>query len=152
MKKRIAIITASIILGYYLFTSGLIFELTESTKMDSLDTPYSIAFSNDRIGFVGIFNEDDIKCAEWLAYNTEGEIWVDYSGMSLMIDYTEYTRGTYIQPKKPHYLLLHTWNNLNKKMVYGWFEGAREYFELPELSDYDEVFRSGDAVVYEYIG
>jgi len=150
MKKRTAIIIAVIILAYYIFTSGLVFELTGETKMDSLDTPYSIALSNYRIGFVGVFNEDDVNCAKWLAEKTSGDIWVDYNGMSLMIDYTEYTRGTYEKPKEHHYLLLHTWNNINEKMVYGWFEGAREYVALPDLTDYKEVYRVNEAVVYEY--
>lgn len=151
MKKSTALVIAIPLMAYYIFVSGLIFEITGSTKMDSLDTPYSIAFSNERIGFVGIFNEDDIACAKWLAYDTDPEIlvWVDYLGMSLLIDYTGYTKGSYEKPERPYYLFLHTWNVESGKRVYGWFEGTREYVGIPDLTDAKEVFRRGKAVVYE---
>lgn len=153
MKKKSVMIATVLILAYYVFVSGLVFEATGSTKMDSLDTPYSIAMSNDRIGFVGIYEEGDIDCVKWMASSTPSDrpVWVDYLGMSLMIDYTGYSRGTYQKPEGEHYLLLHSWNVENQKFVFGWFEGTREYDDLPDLSDYREVFRKGNAVVYESI-
>jgi hypothetical protein len=151
MKKSVVMVTLAVMMGYYIFASGLVFELTKSMIMGSFDTPYSIAFSNDRIGFVGIFTDDDVACAKWLAYETDPEssIWVDYLGMSLMIDYTGYDRGSYEEPSEEHYLLFTSWNTESKLRVYGWYEGTREYTRLPDLENYKEVYRQGETVVYK---
>ena len=102
MRKVALIAVSSLMLCYFLFVSGFIFEVTGNEKVATMDTPYTIAFSNDRLGFVGVFNEDDIGCAKWIA-RTEPKIpvYVDYLGMSLLIDYTEYTRGSY---NEEHYV------------------------------------------------
>lgn len=154
MKKVAVYSVAGLILAYYLFTSGFVFKVTGGSKVDMMDTPYSIALSNQQLGFVGIYNEDDIACAKWIADNTDVKIpvQVDYIGMSLMIDYTGYVRAVYDEIKGRHYLFINTWDTKHGKMVYGWIEAAREYQPLPDLSGAKEVFRQGDAVVYEIGG
>jgi len=127
-----------------------VFELAGSKKVESMDIPYSIALSNDRLGFVGVFDDGDIACARWLA-DTEPPlpVHVDYLGMSLMIDYTEYTRGTYTEDHYRYYILLHSWNMENDKMIFGWHEASREYMPLPDLTYAREVYREGNAIIYE---
>jgi hypothetical protein len=131
------------------FVSGFVFEVTKNTEVTTLDVPYSITMSNDRIGFVGIYNNDDVNCAKWLSQTDDRKVWVDYLGMSLMIDYTEYVKGVYLKPESSHFLFLHTWNIEHEKMVFGWRESSREYAELPDLNNYIEIYRQGKAVVYE---
>ena len=150
MCKYLYVIIATIISGYYLFTSGLVYEISGNEVVDTIDTPFTIAFSNERIGFVGTYNEDDIACVEWLESTDDDlPIWTDYMGMSLLIEYIGYGRERYVATTRPHYLFLHTWNIDNNKMVYGWVEASRVYLPLPDVSSYDEVFRSGDSVVYK---
>ena len=67
MAKKASIIVCILLLAYFIFTSGLVFEVTASDTMDRVDMPYSIAMSGERTGAIGIYNEDDIACAEWLA-------------------------------------------------------------------------------------
>lgn len=148
INKNTALVAGILILIYFMFTSGLVFELTKNNQTKSLDTPYSIVFSNERIGFVGFYNEDDIECAKWVVYNTkELPIQIDYLGVSLIIDYDGYNRWTY-DDNEERYLFLHTWNIENNKLVYGRSESTREYEPLPNLSNAIEMHRQGKAVVY----
>jgi len=152
MKKRTVVGVTVLILVYYLFVSGLMFEVTGGTEVEYLDTPYAIAFSNERLGFVGMFNEDDVACVKWAVQNSNLPIWVDYLGMSLVIDYSGYVRGTYVKPGGEHLLFLHTWNTQHDKLIFGWHEASREYEPLPDLNDAKVIFRSGDAYIYKYGG
>lgn len=149
MKKKATVCVTALILVYYLFVSGLMFEVTNETEVGMVDTPYAIAFSNERLGFVGLFNEDDVACAKWAVQNSDLRICCDYLGMSLIIEFAGYTRGHYdVDTTSEHLLLLHTWNTQHKKLIFGWHEAMREYEPLPDLDDAKEVFRSGDAHVY----
>jgi len=143
-------IIATFILCYCLFTSGLVYELTKSEPTDMHEIPYSIAFSNDRTRIVGVNNEDDINCAEWLMRDTPLEIpiYVDYCSSSIFIGITGIHRFCTYEPPKPYYIFLNTWNVEKGKMVQGNFGGMRKYEPLPDLDNAVEVYRSGKAIVY----
>ena len=74
-------------------------------------------------------------------------IFTDYTGTSLILDHSDTGRNTALLPEVPHYVMLLTWNVENNKMVFGWYEGLREYAPIPDLSDAVEVYRSGKAVI-----
>lgn len=70
MAKKTPIIICVLLLFYFLFTSGLAFEATGSEDISKMiDMPYSIAFSGERTGVLGLYTEGDIACAKWLAGN-----------------------------------------------------------------------------------
>ncbi len=66
--------TTGILLAYFVFTSGLVYEATGSEVTDKLIVPYSAALSGERTGLFGVYIEDDIRCAEWLAYESDPNI------------------------------------------------------------------------------
>lgn len=146
----VKIVIVSFVLCYYLFTSGMVFELTKAEMRQGHDTPYSIALSNERVRIVGVSNNDDINCVKWVVENTPSgiQVYIDYTGTSLLIGIGVWKFVT-SQPEGQHYILLNTWNVENDKMVWGWFEGLREYTPLPDLNNATEVYRSGKAVVYK---
>jgi len=149
--KVITFCIAGFLIAYYAFTSGIIFELTKSETTEQLDVPYSIALSNERTRIVGVYgNNDDIDCARWLVEESDLSlsIYTDYCGTSLLLDLSEGNRPTYHESIGSYYLFLTSWSTEHNKMVFGWFEGLREYKPLPDLSNAMEVFRRGDAVVY----
>jgi len=149
--KVITFCIVGFLIAYYAFTSGAVFELTKSEATERLDIPYSIALSNERTRIVGVYkNDDDIACARWLVEKTDPSIpvYVDYCGISLIMDLSETRWRTYEEPEGNHYLFLTSWSTEYKKMVFGWFEGLREYEPLPDLSNAVEVFRRGNAVIY----
>jgi len=149
--KVITFCIAGFLIAYYAFTSGAVFELTKSEATGRLDVPYSIALSNERTRIVGVSsNNDDIDCARWLIEeaNPSLPIYTDYCGLSLIMDLSEIRRVFYEEPEGEYYLFLTSWSTEHNKMVFGWFEGLREYEPLPDLSNATEVFGRGNAVVY----
>lgn len=151
MDKKTTIGVVVILLIYFAFTSGFIFEMTKCKDVETLVTPYSITLSNYRIGLIGVNNNDDIACAKWLVEETDPTtiIHTDYFGTSLIMDLSNTGRHTYIEPEGYHYLFLTSWSTENQEMVQGWFEGRRSYESLPDLSNAREAHREGNAVVYE---
>jgi len=147
-------IIATFILCYCLFTSGLVYEVTKSEPTDMHEIPYSIAFSNDRTRIVGVNNEDDLVCADWITGNNpEGlPIYMDYCSSSIFIGKTSNQLFCTYQPEGAHYIFLNTWNVEKGKMVQGNYGGMRKYEPLPDLSNATEIHRSGNAVVYEVKG
>jgi uncharacterized membrane protein len=154
------IILGVIIAGYFLFTSGLVFELTKSESINKLDIPYS-AISGDRTGIVGTFyTENDIDCAKWLAANTDNtsNIYADINGQLLLSGYIEpYTQIVEVFSFKiffeePCYIFLTEWNVEHCKMVWHTGQaGLREYREIPcdILSKKQIVYQQGKAVIFK---
>lgn len=140
----------AIVLVYFMFTSGLVFEVSKDKTMNSLNTPYSAAFSNYRIKLVGIYNADDLEVAEWAGENADVDmaIYTDYFGSSLLIEISNIARHTYVEPIDPHYILLLTDNVESQQWVTGDHGGLREYQPLPRLDNAVLEYGSGKAAVY----
>ena len=74
MSKTAIWLTAGILLAYFIFTSGLVYEATGSDVTDKFIVPYSASLSGERAGLFGVYTKGDIKCAEWLAYESDPTI------------------------------------------------------------------------------
>ena len=148
MSKTATITVCVLLLAYFLFTSGLVFAGTQASMSGKIDMPYSIALSGEDSGVLGIFTEDDIACAHWLAGNDDMPIRADYNGVALLLGHTdEYERfGGW--DSESHYLFLTSWNVEYGKMVVGASPALRTYQPLPDLNGAVEAFRRGDAAVY----
>ena len=81
MSKKAIWITTGILLIYFIFTSGLVFEITKSGAVNRLDIPYSIGLSAERTGITNITSKDDMECIQWLKENWNGSpVATDYNG------------------------------------------------------------------------
>ena len=161
MAKNASIVICVFLLAYFVFTSGLIFEIKKAGNLGSMGIPYSIALSGDRTGLFGIYTKGDVECAKWLG-NTEENIRIlsDYNGINLVSDYVKGFTRTYpyniyyhflaerIIEKSDFYMFLTAWNIKHSKRVIGLGTGMRIYEPLPDVSNMKEVFRSGDSIVY----
>jgi hypothetical protein len=67
MAKKVSIAICTLLLVYFLFTSGLVFEAVGSEDVGRVDTPYSIALSGERTGILEMYTDGDADCARWLA-------------------------------------------------------------------------------------
>jgi len=67
-----------------LFTTGVIFEATQETDISNINVPYSIALSNDRIGFIGTYTDNDIAVRDWVVEQDYSMILTDINGMLVM--------------------------------------------------------------------
>ncbi len=144
------VITLAVFLPYYLFISGFVFEVTKSTDLHTIDTPYSFALSNYRTNIVGAFTRDDINVAEWIAQHENlRPMLTDYSGYTLLQGIND-GRGIdalITPPTTSHYVFITTWSTEHQKLVFGRNGGLRYYQSLP--SYIDVVYKQGGAVVYE---
>lgn len=169
MKKGIAIVVCALLLNYFLFTSGLVFEASGSTNVGGVDMPYSIALSGERTGILEMYSKGDVSCAKWLATSpvcsgSHIPLYVDYNAAALLSEYIEWSEfrplqkiegldleKTWIvqsQPPGEYMLFLTSWNTRNEKMVMWGGAMLREYLPLPDLSDATVMHDEGDAVVY----
>ncbi len=161
MSKVAVIVTTTLLLAYFVFTSGIVYEAIGSTVTNRMVTPYSLALSGDRTGLVGIFTKDDQKCAEWVTTQSEKDIPVVCDGnIGLLFRGYQFARVqqittfTGVFSDEPHYIFLSTWNVETGKMVIGATSaGLRDLGEIPDMdmSAYSEAFRSGKAVIYEHM-
>lgn len=163
-------IIASLLLVYYLFTSGLIFKLNTVQGISSVETPYSFALSSEDTGIVGVYTEDDIRCARWLVEESDQSVPIvaDVNGHLLLRSiipdeqrimwgrmtniYEGAVRGTYfsdIERYKKCYIFVTLWNNSHGTYIEGGQLGAglRVSNPLPSF-EYEEAYRSGKAVAY----
>ena len=152
---------AGIVLVYFAFTSGGIFEVTGSEMTGSLDTPYSIALSAERTGVVGVYNDDDVACAQWLAYEANPEVPIvgGYNGRLLVASFVSpvprLKDAIHVAPPMfargipDHcYVFFTTWNVEHGQYIESVAPGLRQAYELPAIEG-KVVFKNGKAVVYE---
>jgi len=154
----------SVLVVYFIFTSGFIFEVTKTTGIDSIQTPYSVSLSAERTGVVGTYSEDDVKVAKWLNDNKKSDVPIvcDYNSWHLI---TDYTGLPFMRTQRDAYnptfdnipcnslIFVTTWNNTHQKYIdyiknKSGVAGLRISNPLPDLP-YKVVFRSGDAIVYQ---
>lgn len=162
MVRRISIwATVTVLIAYFIFTSGFVYEATKSEVADRLDEPYSIALSAERVGVAGVFNGDDIECARWIAKNIDGDSLVvaDYNVFRLVVGIRGMTDEIYqvyqgraiplLQdlPDKG-YIFLSTWNIEHQKYIADASIGMRFVLPLPDFSNCPVVFQKGKAIVY----
>ncbi|MGB8707603.1 MAG: DUF2206 domain-containing protein [Dehalococcoidia bacterium] len=66
-------VALAVLIPYFLFTSGFIYEVTGQKVTDRIDAPYSIALSSYRLDLAGVFYWRDGAAAQWLAQRATGE-------------------------------------------------------------------------------
>ncbi len=79
-------LTLAVLIPYFLFTSGFIFEVTGHKVIDRIDSPYSIALSSHRLDVGGVFNRQDGAGADWLRQRLDDEdaVYTDLHGWLLL--------------------------------------------------------------------
>lgn len=158
MEKVSVVLCSVILIAYFIFTSGVVYEYSGSNITNSFEVPYSLGLSAERTGLAGVFNEDDIKCAKWLAQNWDNitSIVADYNGMRLLYSYSSKYDDNFHNlqnPKLPDkcYIFYSTWNTEHGKYVFGSGVGLRKIIELPKCDCPCEcviVFQSGNSTIY----
>lgn len=166
----------SILCVYFIFTSGLVFEVSREEKLDA-GLPYSFALSGERTGIAGIYNEDDLACVRWLIEegNSEFAIVGDVNTRRLCQGFMERYPALYSSPAlhnswtlwhtpiNKYYIFLSTWNTEHNQAVIYSDIGQRINRDLPEdiygyfehstvgsIYDLPVAYQSGKAVVFIY--
>ncbi|MBT9151555.1 MAG: hypothetical protein DDT40_01751 [candidate division WS2 bacterium] len=72
---------------YFLFTSGLMFEITGQESLNTITMPYSIALSDHRIDLGGGFTKNDELVRDWIIANGINHIYSDHYGTLFLYQY-----------------------------------------------------------------
>jgi len=152
LNKRVPIVVCTVLLAYFTFTSGFVFEVSGNNDTSRIDVPSSIALSNYRTNALGIFSAGDRACVDWLVYEGDDSmpIFADYHGACLLFEYHKGCRPVQEMLEGRHYLFLSTDNTEDGRTVNGHDGGLRTYQSLPNLKNASIVFSSGGAMVYEF--
>ncbi|KKN12049.1 hypothetical protein LCGC14_1020490, partial [marine sediment metagenome] len=92
IKRRWALplLTGLVLVPYFLFTSGSIFEVLQLKSVETLLIPYSPALSSPRLDINGIYTDNDVEVVEWIADNIgDNEVYSDLHSMLLAYEYPE---------------------------------------------------------------
>ena len=167
--KRKRYMLTSLILGllvpYFLFTSGFVFEITKRPNIETLELPFSMGLSNHRIDIYGAFTKNDKEVSNWLEANLPQDIFVfaDLPGMELLYDWTHFRAFHFPQNWLPQdislipassWIFFREWNEENKMVTHWINTGLRasmsyENRGIPRLLEGRKIiYQVGDAVVY----
>ena len=162
-------ILSSILLVYFVFTSGLMFELTKSEVTFKVEIPYSLALSGERTGIVGVFTDGDMRCAEWIKNNSDDELPVltDVNAGKLLEgmiiprfrlyayygdDFLRWSLSNNIPLSGSYYVFFTAWNIDNGKLLElpsSYVPGAREVVAISDkMVNANVVYESGHSKVY----
>ncbi len=71
--RNIKLLAILLIIPYFLFTSGLVFEATQKEDITKISMPYAISLSNYRVDMVGVFTDNDMAVRDWAVENNIAE-------------------------------------------------------------------------------
>jgi uncharacterized membrane protein len=77
-------LTIILLVPYLLFTTGVIFEAAQETDITKVNIPYSIALSNERVGMIGTYTENDLAVRDWAISQDYTIILTDINGMLIL--------------------------------------------------------------------
>jgi len=139
-KAYLSISLAIILVPYMMFNSGAVFELIKSTKTDSIDIPFSPAFSGYRLDMTAYFADEDVEAMEWVQdkISKEYPLFGDWHSYQLMWQYVgEYSTTQGIEnfcKFNQGYVFLRKWNVENEMLTTGAAYGCRKSIPWLEYS------------------
>jgi uncharacterized membrane protein len=145
-----------VILPYFIFTAGLVFEFSSQSDTNTIDTPYSIALSSNRLDLTGIFNRQDGAAAQWLSRNTAGSqtVYSDVHARKIILfqDHTsrlgvrEFTRKD--MQIEDGYVFLTTWNVTRDELAFtnSGRPGMREHVGVGSVPGLEQALKKGSRI------
>ena len=87
--RNYKLLAIGLIIPYFLFTSGFIFEATQQTDISKVNMPYSVSLTHHRVDVVGVYTSNDIAVRDWGVDNDLGNIYADLPGSLLFSEKVE---------------------------------------------------------------
>jgi uncharacterized membrane protein len=144
-QAYLGVFTLAVLIPYFLFNSGFIFEVTKSELYDVVDTPSSAALSSYRVDMKAS-NHREQAANEWLSgvINDKSLVYADIYAARPLNGLLSGRVGAFPrddrQMPENTYIYLKTWNIEKNEAVFMMRHGERIWFEhisfdaLPELS------------------
>ena len=138
----------AVLIPYFIFNSGAVFELSRSQTTHFINVPYSIALSSNRMDLSTVFAKQDIAGFEWLSIVAkEGDkIHVDHHSSYLLYSYSLARNTEELAPSE--YIYLRTWNTRSKTWTFGTAYAARQSISFDDLPWLMQALEKGDKIYY----
>ena len=150
LKPRYLLI---ILIPYFLFTSGFVFEVTKQPDIEQVTIPYSVGLSNYRIDLGATTTKDDIEIRRYIFENELFPIYSDINGANFMgevLGWRDDLNGALERRKPTGYVFVRSRNIQDGTFTVWNGVGCRRYVE-PEYYgiDWDKniIYQKGDARV-----
>jgi uncharacterized membrane protein len=140
-----------VLIPYFLFTSGFIYEVTGQKVTDKIDAPYSIALSSYRLALTGNLYWRDEAGADWLApkLGDESIVQADSAGCLFLSGRPEFHNriGSLDLEKLTEgmYAFLTSWNIEKREISVNAGIGLRRSFSFDELG-LDDTIKSKNRI------
>ena len=152
-----------IMIPYFIFNSGVIFELNRSHDIYFIDVPYSISLSSHRLDINTVYARQDVTAATWLS-RVEGEgypIYNDPHSSLAFLDYWGDEKGfrgierSFRMPPfvasvrdmaLPCYIYFRVWNIENEMLTFPTGYGARRSIGFGEISGLPQLVEDGSRI------
>lgn len=165
-QDYIAVVAIFLLIPYFLFTSGFIYEITKQKTTDKYETPISISLSNYRVDYAPTLNWKDAAGANWIQQKitNEHKIHADRAGWTRLTEGTKTNIGeiTLLMDRNTlshgDYLYLRTWNTQMEDLglgIYMWSGLIRHvrFDEIPVLLQVNEysnsIYNNGGAQIIQ---
>lgn len=145
-----------ILLIYFIFTSGLVFELSGKSDTNAVDTPYSFALSSNRLDLTGIFNYRDGAAARWLSQHAcdNSTVYTDAHTWKIIMfeDDLQRLRAVELNSQENEfqggYIYFSTWNIERDEMAFtnAGRPGLREHLKASEVPGLGEALERSNRI------
>jgi uncharacterized membrane protein len=143
-----------ILLPYFIFNNGVIFELSRSQTSAVIDTPYSIVMSSYRLDLNTVFSQQDLAAAGWICNHAKANdpVYADYNSSKLFLNKIDFpclaVDATYDPTKivSPGYFYLRAWNVQQNELTFATGYATRQSISFSELPWFHELTDSADRV------
>ena len=146
-----------ILIPYFLFTSGFIFEVTKQDSIEQITIPYSVGLSSYRMDLGASITKDDIEVRQYIYDNKLFPIYSDINGADFIVELTGWRSDLNIALRrepaevKGFYIFVRS-SNVELGTFTAWVGvGCRKYVDPREYYgiDWDRniIFQSGNARV-----
>jgi hypothetical protein len=134
-----------ILIPYFIFNSGVVFELGRSKTTNFIDIPYSIGLSSYRVELTAAFTKQDTVAGGWLYSVDQGDypLYADYNSYILFYRQYGFPRDRiclfYYDTEEvcsPSYIYLRTWNTQKRVLTNAFGYAVRQsvsFADLPRL-------------------
>lgn len=151
-----------LLIPYFLFTSGVVFEVTKQPNIETINIPYSVGLSTYRMDLGATITKDDIKVRDYIYKNTLFPVYSDINGATLLDEVVGWRGDLNIMlgdspiPLKDGYMFIRSGNAQDGTFTTWIGVGCRKYVDPKEYYGIDInsniIYQSGDARVIKVGG
>lgn len=150
------VVVLGIMLPYFLFNSGAIFELSRSQTTHFIDMPYSVSLSSYRVDLNTVFTDQDTAAAEWLFTNADKDylVYADCHASHLFWDSLDFHNQNICgvpysaQITRPSYIFLRTWNTERQSLTFATGYASRQSISFDDLAWFESAMKKGDIIYF----